>query len=105
MLRYQTASRPVMGSAGTELIFHIILGLFAACCILPFIFVVIISFSSESSIKTIGYGFLLVQWSLEAYRQVFKLGDQLWLRCWPCPWCSPWLRTRWKSPSCWKATT
>lgn len=66
-------------SAGTELIFHIILGLFAACCILPFIFVVIISFSAESSIKTIGYSFVPAQWSLEAYRQVFKLGDQLWL--------------------------
>ena len=66
-------------SAGTELIFHIILGLFAACCILPFLFVVIISFSAESSIKTIGYSFVPAQWSLEAYRQVFKLGDQLWL--------------------------
>ena len=66
-------------SAGTELIFHIILGLFALCCILPFLFVVIISFSAESSIKTIGYSFVPAQWSLEAYRQVFKLGDQLWL--------------------------
>ena len=66
-------------SAGTELIFHIILGLFAACCILPFLFVVIISFSAESSIKTIGYSFVPAQWSLEAYRQVLKLGDQLWL--------------------------
>ena len=66
-------------SAGTELIFHIILGLFAACCILPFIFVVVISFSAESSIKTIGYSVVPAQWSLEAYRQVFKLGDQLWL--------------------------
>ena len=66
-------------SAGTELILHIILGLFAACCILPFIFVVVISFSAESSIKTIGYSFVPAQWSLEAYRQVFKLGDQLWL--------------------------
>ena len=66
-------------SAGTELIFHIILGLFAVCCILPFIFVVMISFSAESSIKTIGYSFVPAQWSLEAYRQVFKLGDQLWL--------------------------
>ena len=66
-------------SAGTELIFHIILGLFALCCILPFLFVVIISFSAESSIKTIGYSFVPAQWSLEAYRQVLKLGDQLWL--------------------------
>ncbi|MGN0773887.1 MAG: carbohydrate ABC transporter permease [Candidatus Ventricola sp.] len=66
-------------SRGTELLFHVILGLFSLCCILPFVFVVIISFSSEASIKTVGYSFLPAEWSLEAYRQVFKLGDQLWL--------------------------
>lgn len=66
-------------SRGTEFLFHAILGLFSLCCILPFIFVVIISFSSEASIKTIGYSFFPAEWSLEAYKQVFKLGDQLWL--------------------------
>lgn len=66
-------------SRGTELLFHLILGLFSLCCILPFVFVIIISFSSEASIKTIGYSFFPAEWSLEAYRQVFRLGDQLWL--------------------------
>ncbi|MGN0991685.1 MAG: carbohydrate ABC transporter permease [Candidatus Ventricola sp.] len=66
-------------SRGTELLFHALLGLFSLCCILPFVFVVIISFSSEASIKTIGYSFFPTEWSLEAYKQVFKLGDQLWL--------------------------
>lgn len=66
-------------SRGTELLFHAFLGLFSLCCILPFVFVVIISFSSEASIKTIGYSFFPAEWSLEAYRQVLRLGDQLWL--------------------------
>ena len=66
-------------SRGTEMLFHLILVLFSLCCILPFVFVIIISFSSEASIKTIGYSFFPAEWSLEAYRQVFKLGDQLFL--------------------------
>ena len=34
-------------SAGTEALFHLIVGLFSICCIIPFIFVIIISFSAE----------------------------------------------------------
>ena len=41
-------------SVGTEAIFHVIIGLFAICCIIPFVFVIIISFSSEESIRRIG---------------------------------------------------
>ena len=33
-------------SAGTEALFHVILCLFSLACIIPFVFVVIISFSS-----------------------------------------------------------
>lgn len=66
-------------SRETELAFHVVLGLFSLCCILPFVFVIIISFSSEASIKTVGYSFFPAGWSLEAYRQVLRLGDQLWL--------------------------
>lgn len=58
--------------------FHLILGLFALACIIPFIFVIIISFSSEDSIRRIGYSFLPAAWSLDAYRQVLSLGDALW---------------------------
>lgn len=58
--------------------FHLILGLFALACIIPFIFVIIISFSSEDSIRRIGYSFLPATWSLDAYRQVLSLGDALW---------------------------
>lgn len=65
-------------SRRTEALFHVILGLFALACIIPFLFVIIISYSSEDSIRTIGYSFTPTAWSLSAYEQVFKMGDQLW---------------------------
>ena len=65
-------------SRRAEVCFHVILGLFALACIIPFIFVIIISFSAEDSIRTIGYSFLPAAWSLDAYRQVLSLGDALW---------------------------
>lgn len=65
-------------SIPTEIIISIILGLFCLLCIIPFIFVVIISFSSEASIREIGYSFLPTEWTLEAYRFVMKIGDSLW---------------------------
>ena len=65
-------------SRKAEFSFHVILGLFALCCIIPFVFVIIISFSSEDSIRRIGYSFVPASLSLDAYRQVFSLGDALW---------------------------
>lgn len=63
---------------GTEALFHVILALFSCLCILPFLFVIIISFTSEESIKHIGYSFFPEAWSVEAFKQVFALGDALW---------------------------
>lgn len=65
-------------SAGTEGIFHVIIGLFSVCCIIPFVFVIIISFSSEASIREIGYSFLPAGWSLDAYTYAFKKLPQIW---------------------------
>lgn len=65
-------------SAGTEALLHVILGLFAVCCIIPFIFVIIISFSSEDSIRSIGYSFIPQAWSLDTYRYAFKKLPQIW---------------------------
>ena len=65
-------------SRRTEALFHLILGLFALACIIPFVFVIIISFSAEDSIRRVGYSFVPAAWSLDAYRQVFSLGDALW---------------------------
>lgn len=71
--------RPVNSVSGwVEAIFHIILIIFCLCCVLPFVFVVIISFTSQQSIREIGYSFVPKEWSLEAYRYVIQLGAQLW---------------------------
>lgn len=70
--RLQSVSIP------TEIIFHLIIGGFAIACILPFIFVIIISFSSEESIRMIGYSFKPIKWSTDAYKFVFEMGSQLW---------------------------
>ncbi|MBQ9863164.1 MAG: carbohydrate ABC transporter permease [Lachnospiraceae bacterium] len=70
--RLQSVSIP------TEIIFHLIIGGFALACIVPFIFVIIISFSSEESIRMIGYSFKPIKWSTDAYKFVFEMGSQLW---------------------------
>lgn len=61
-----------------EASFHLILIVFSLICIVPFIFVVIISFSSEESIRQIGYSFIPQAFSLDAYNYVLKMGDQVW---------------------------
>ncbi|MDR0821097.1 MAG: carbohydrate ABC transporter permease [Oscillospiraceae bacterium] len=66
-------------SLGTEVIFHIIIAAFSLACIIPFIFVVIISFTSEDAIKANGYSFFPEAWSVKAYTTVFDLGKTLWM--------------------------
>ncbi len=65
-------------SPATETIFHVVLGLFSLACIIPFLFVIIISFSSEDSIRQIGYSFTPLSFALDAYKYVFGIGDVLW---------------------------
>jgi putative aldouronate transport system permease protein len=65
-------------TAPVEALFHVVIGLFSLFCIIPFIFVIIISFSSEHSIQTIGFSFAPMQWATEGYRYVFAVGEQLW---------------------------
>ena len=65
-------------SVGTEAVFHGIIGLFSVCCIIPFLFVIIISFSSKESITTIGYSFMPIGWSVDAYQYAFNKLPQIW---------------------------
>ncbi len=62
------AIRPGTNAAYSTL--FILLGLL---CIIPVIFVIIISFSSESSISKVGYSFIPIEWSLNAYKYVWHL--------------------------------
>ena len=65
-------------SAGTEAVMNVVLALFSLCCIIPFIFVVIISFSSEESIRTIGYSFWPLAWITDTYAYAFEKLPQIW---------------------------
>ena len=65
-------------SVGTEAIFHVIVGLFSICCIIPFVFVIIISFTAESSIREIGYSFIPRAWSLGTYTYAIQRLPQIW---------------------------
>jgi len=66
-------------SVPAETIINIIFLLFCGLCIIPFIFVIIISFTSTESLRQVGYSFIPKSWSLEAYQYVLDLGQQLWL--------------------------
>lgn len=64
-------------SKKSNIIINIIVGFLALASVLPFIFVVIISFTSEASLKANGYQFIPKEWSLEAYKYVFESGTQI----------------------------
>lgn len=71
--------RPINSvSLPMEILIVVVLGLFCLACIIPVIFVVIISFTSERSISEIGYSFFPVEWSVNAYQYVLKMGDMIW---------------------------
>ncbi|HEL2630239.1 TPA: carbohydrate ABC transporter permease [Streptococcus suis] len=61
----------------TDLFFSSLLGIFALSCTLPFIFVIIISMTDETSLAINGYSFWPEQWSLAGYEYLFQLKDQI----------------------------
>lgn len=56
---------------------NILFGLLAASCIIPFIFVVMISLTSEQSLQQYGYSFWPKEWSLAAYEYIFSSSSQI----------------------------
>ena len=56
----------------TNALFTVLFALLALICIVPVIFVVIISFSSDTSIQQIGSSFTPQEWSLDAYRYLWN---------------------------------
>ncbi|WP_242826942.1 carbohydrate ABC transporter permease [Butyrivibrio sp. MC2013] len=65
-------------SIPVEILFHLIMIAFCLLCIVPFVFVVVISFTAQESIRSIGYSFTPLAYSLDAYNYILKLGTQLW---------------------------
>ena len=58
---------------GTNVAYSAMFIFLAFLCIVPVIFVIIISFSSENSIGKVGYSFHPMEWSAEAYRYVWNI--------------------------------
>lgn len=54
-------------SAPTNMLFSALFVLWAVMCVVPLIFVAIISLSSNESIQKIGYSFIPIEWSFKAY--------------------------------------
>jgi len=61
-----------------ETCIHVLIGGFALLCIVPFIFIIIIAFSSAESLRTVGYTFFPTEWTTASFRAAFDMGDQLW---------------------------
>ena len=55
----------------------ILLGLYAVLCLLPVLLVIVVSFSSDSSITNKGFSFFPTEWSLKAWKYVGSYGKQL----------------------------
>ena len=58
-------------SPKVDLFFNILIALFAISCLIPFIFVIIISLTSETSLAEHGYSFFPQEWSFAAYEYIF----------------------------------
>jgi len=70
--RGNSVSRPA------ELFIHLIVGTFSFICILPFVFIIIIAFTSAESLRTIGYSFFPAEWTTTSFRAAFDMGNVLW---------------------------
>ena len=61
----------------TNIIANIILAVSAIACVFPFIFVIIISLTSEQSLLEHGYSIFPNEWSLDAYKYLLQSGGAL----------------------------
>lgn len=71
LAKFNRVSKP------TNVLFSIIFILGALCCVIPLIFVIIISFTDKTSIQNIGYSFIPEKWSLQAYISLWDSRDQI----------------------------
>lgn len=62
---------------GWNLVFNLLLIIVALIILLPMGLIVIVSFSSEASIGEVGYTFFPSEFTLDGYKSLFQMGDQL----------------------------
>ncbi|MFS7412578.1 carbohydrate ABC transporter permease [Carnobacterium maltaromaticum] len=60
-----------------DFLFNLLVGIFAFSCVFPFIFVIIISLTSETSLVTNGYALIPQEWSFDGYRYLAEMKDQI----------------------------
>ena len=61
----------------TNAIFNVIFVILALACIIPVVFIFMISISSEHSIKMNGYQFIPSAYSLDSYKFLFREGQMI----------------------------
>ncbi len=59
-------------SIPTNIIFSVLFIALALMCIIPLVFVAILSLSSNESIQKIGYSFVPLEWSIDAYSYLWR---------------------------------
>lgn len=69
--KYNRISKP------SNLLFSIVFIIAALCCVIPVVFVVILSFTDKSSISSIGYSFFPNKWSISAYKSLWDSRDAI----------------------------
>jgi len=65
-------------SRPAEAAVSLIVGAFALLCVLPLIFIVIISFTGADSLRVYGYSFFPREWSTDSFQAAFAMGSVLW---------------------------
>jgi multiple sugar transport system permease protein/putative aldouronate transport system permease protein len=60
-----------------QIVITIVMTVYAALCLLPMLLIVVVSFSSDESIKKNGFSFFPEEWSLKAWKFVLGYGKQL----------------------------
>ncbi|WP_420491994.1 carbohydrate ABC transporter permease [Neobacillus drentensis] len=61
----------------TNRIISVLLGIFTLICVFPFLYVIVISFTSEESIVRNGFQLIPEAWSTDAYQYLWNMKDQL----------------------------
>ena len=64
-------------SVPTNIAFSFLFLILAFICVIPLVFVTIISFSTDASIQKVGYSFLPTEWTIGAYQYLTNTGDTI----------------------------
>ncbi len=60
------------GDKMVTIVFGVVIALFSIVCLMPFVLVVIASFTDEATLVREGYRFIPSKWSIEAYKAIFR---------------------------------